>query len=102
MERERIIARLRKYEPELRSAGVAALSLFGSVARGEERADSDLDIVVRLAPDAAGGLSWFRRMDALRERLEAISGRQVDLVAEPVRKARLRELIERDRVVAFQ
>jgi hypothetical protein len=101
VERERIIARLRKHEPELRSAGVAALALFGSIARGEERSDSDLDIVVRLAP-GDGGLSWFRRMDALRGRLEAISGRRVDLVAEPIRKPQLRQLIDRDRVVAFQ
>ncbi|MGE0408964.1 MAG: nucleotidyltransferase family protein [Amphiplicatus sp.] len=101
MERDRILERLRKHEPELRSAGVAALSVFGSVARGEDRADSDLDLVVRLARRAEG-LAWFRQMEALQRRLEAIAGRPVDLVAEPVRRPRLLHAIERDRLVAFQ
>lgn len=102
MERDRIITRLRACEPELRAAGVASLALFGSVARGEEGPASDIDIVLRLSPAAArGGLAYFSRLDALKDRLEAIVGRPVDLVAEPVRKERLRRSIEQDRAVAF-
>lgn len=102
MERDRIITRLRACEPELRAAGVASLSLFGSVARGEDRAGSDIDIALRLSPAAAqGGLAYFSRLDAIHRRLQAITGRPVDLVAEPVRKERLRRSIERDRTVAF-
>ena len=38
---------LQKYMPELeRDYGVASLALFGSYVRGEEREDSDLDVLV--------------------------------------------------------
>jgi len=40
-----ILERLRACEPELKSLGVAHAALFGSHARGEERADSDIDIL---------------------------------------------------------
>ena len=102
MEKDRIIARLREHEPELRAAGVASLSLFGSVARGDDGPASDLDIALRLSPDAgAGGLAYFSRIDSLKRRLETIVGRPVDVIAEPVRKERLRRNIEQDRAVAF-
>jgi len=41
MNREDIIARLRENEAELRRRGVADAALFGSRARGDDRADSD-------------------------------------------------------------
>jgi predicted nucleotidyltransferase len=45
MNREHVIARLRGYESELRAAGIIRLSLFGSTARGDERPDSDIDLL---------------------------------------------------------
>jgi uncharacterized protein len=102
MKRDEIIAKLQAHEPELRAAGVRSLALFGSVARGEQRNDSDIDIIVRLTSEATGGgFAYFGRIDALNRRLEAILERPVDIVAEPVRKDRLRHSIEKDRVVAF-
>jgi uncharacterized protein len=102
MIRDEIIAKLRAHEPELRAAGVRSLALFGSVARGEQHNDSDIDIIVRLTSEAAdGGFAYFGRLDALNRRLEAILERPVDIVAEPVRKDRLRRSIEKDRIVAF-
>jgi predicted nucleotidyltransferase len=102
MKREEIIATLRAHEPELRAAGVSSLALFGSAARGEQRDDSDIDLVVRLTDEAAvGGFAYFGRLDALSRRLQAILQRPVDVVAEPVRKDRLRRRIEEERVIAF-
>jgi predicted nucleotidyltransferase len=46
MNRAEVIARLRATEPALRAHGVGALYLFGSYARDEARADSDLDLFV--------------------------------------------------------
>jgi hypothetical protein len=78
------------------------LSLVGSVARGEDRADSDVDILVRLNQDVGQrGFGYFGQIDELTRRLEAIVGRSVDVIAEPVRKPRLRRMVEEDRVVAF-
>ena len=41
MKRDEVIATLRDNEPELRSAGVVRLFLFGSTARDEARTDSE-------------------------------------------------------------
>ena len=99
---EDIIAKLRAHERELRAAGVTSLALFGSAARREQRDDSDVDVVVRLTPEAAqGGFAYFGRIDALNRRLEAILERPVDIVTEPIRKDRLRLGIEKDRIIAF-
>lgn len=50
---EQIIATLRAHGAELRRAGIRHLSLFGSVARGDAEADSDVDLVVDFDPAAA-------------------------------------------------
>ena len=59
--------------------GVAELSLFGSALRGDFRPESDIDLLVRFDPGREYGLFTFSRM---REELETIFGRPVDLVAE--------------------
>jgi predicted nucleotidyltransferase len=102
MDRASIIAALRAHEPELRRAGVASLSLFGSAARDEAGTGSDVDLVLRLDEDfAPGGLAWFGRVAELRRHLAAIVGSDVDVLIEPIRKERLRQEIERDRQLAF-
>ena len=102
MDRDRAIAILREHEAELRAAGVERLSIFGSVARGEAKSGSDVDVVIRLTPEASrGGFAYFGRLDDLSRRLEEILGCSVDLIAEPVRRERLRENIEREATLAF-
>jgi len=102
MRQSEVISALRAHEDELKQAGIASLSVIGSVARGDDRPDSDVDVVVRLADDARHeGFAYFGRIDRLRRRLEAILARHVDLIAEPVQKERLRREIEKDRVLAF-
>src|SRR5438270_4915290 len=51
-----IIARLRENEAALRAQGVRHVALFGSRARGDDRPDSGIDILVEIAPDAPVGL----------------------------------------------
>src|SRR5258708_6324429 len=102
MKRNEIIGVLRAHESELKQAGGTSLSLIGSAARDEDRADSDVDLVVSLTDEARrGGFAYFGRIDRLRQRLEAILTRHVDLIAEPIEKDRLRRDVERDRVLAF-
>jgi predicted nucleotidyltransferase len=95
---EAIVAALRVHEAELRAAGLNHLALFGSVARGEAGADSDVDLVAELDPDAHIGLI---RLAAIELRLGRILGRKVDLLTEPVGKERLRTNIERDCRLVF-
>jgi predicted nucleotidyltransferase len=102
MRRDEALAALRAHEAELRNAGVVALSVFGSVARDDAGAASDVDVLVRL-DDAVrrSGFHYFGQLAALGEHLRDILGTTVDVVAEPVRKERLRTAIARDRVVAI-
>jgi hypothetical protein len=102
MRRDEALAALRAHEAELRDAGVVALPVFGSVARDSAGDTSDVDVLVRL-DDAIrrSGFRYFGQIEALGERLRDILGTEVDLVAEPVRKERLRRAIDRDRIVAF-
>jgi predicted nucleotidyltransferase len=62
MRRDEIIARLKNTEPKLREVGVAALYLFGSHARDEAHADSDVDVFVDPASDAS--FDFLKYMDA--------------------------------------
>jgi uncharacterized protein len=93
-----IIAVLRAHEAELRQAGLRHLSIFGSAARGEAKAESDIDLAAELDPAARIGLL---RLAALERRLAEILGRPVDLFPEPAEKARLQANIDRDRQRAF-
>ncbi len=95
---EHVIATLRAHEAELRQAGIRRLSLFGSVARGDAGADSDVDLAAELDPEAGIGLF---ALGALERRLAELVGRKVDLLPEPVEKQRLRANIDRDRRRAF-
>ena len=93
-----VIATLQAHEAELRHAGIRRLSLFGSVARGDAEAGSDVDLLAELDPEARIGLFG---LSALERRLAELVGRPVDLLPEPVEKPRLRANIERDRIRAF-
>lgn len=72
----------------LRQFGVRRLSLFGSVARGEESGSSDVDLLVEL-----NHKSFDAYMD-LKFYLEDLLGRPVDLVLSDALKPRLRDAIQ--------
>lgn len=77
------------------------MSLFGSVARGDDSAH-DVDLAVRLGEDfSAPGLDYLSRLSDLEERLSGILGCKVDVIEEPVRKQRFQTEIDRDRALAF-
>ena len=56
IDREEIIATLRTHHAELRRRGVRHAALFGSLARGESKRTSDIDILIELDPQAPVGL----------------------------------------------
>ncbi|MGO9684318.1 MAG: nucleotidyltransferase family protein, partial [Beijerinckiaceae bacterium] len=57
--------------------GASNLRLFGSVLRGEERPDSDVDILIDIEEDRG-----FDSYLALAEELETLLGRRIDLITE--------------------
>lgn len=98
MKRDKVIATLRAHEPELRAAGVVRLSLFGSTARNEARADSDVDLLAVF--DDAQRLSLLD-MIGLENRLADLLGLPVDLIEEGTLKPRAWENVSREVVRAF-
>ncbi len=65
----------KKAVPILKEAGVTRSSIFGSYVRGENREDSDIDILVELPR----GKSLFDLAD-LQYRLEEALGKKVDIL----------------------
>lgn len=77
----------------LRRHGVSNPEVFGSTARGDDREDSDIDLLVDFAP----GTDLIDMVN-IKTELEAILGTPVDLIArdglkERVRTAALRDLV---------
>lgn len=82
-----------KILPILKQAGITRSAFFGSVARGENREDSDVDILIEFQ----GSKSLFDLV-ALQNKLEDALGRDVDLVTYRSVYPKLREIIKRDEV----
>jgi predicted nucleotidyltransferase len=74
--RQLAIARLNQCAPDIRALGVVRLALFGSVARNEARADSDVDVLVQFAPNEKTFDNYLALFDLLEDRL----GRPVEIV----------------------
>jgi predicted nucleotidyltransferase len=87
MTRDDILATIAKHEGALRRLHVSELALFGSYVRGEERPDSDIDFVVELSEK-----TFDAYMD-LKEFLENLFEKPIDLVMKSAIKPRLRDRI---------
>lgn len=102
MTRDEIVAKLLEHRAELEAAGAEHISLFGSVARGTDTVDSDVDVLVKLSePVRQSGFGYFGALVDLKTMIEAMTGRPVDVLPEPIQKDRLRQSVERERVIAF-
>jgi uncharacterized protein len=73
-----------------RTHHVGRLSLFGSAARGEAGAESDLDFIVDFEPDARPTLLT---LIGLQHDLEDLTGRKVDVVTRKGLKPLIRERV---------
>ena len=74
--------------------GAGRLRVFGSVARGEERADSDVDFLV----DFPCGYDMFGQRIPLTERLSELLGRRVEVVPEHELNRHIRDHVLREAV----
>lgn len=91
LRRDAAVKSLAAHRAELDELGVRSLVLFGSVARDEATADSDVDLVVEFERPV-GFFALFR----LRDKLESWLGCAVDLVVHDAVRPELRERIERE------
>ena len=76
-EKSNFVVQLEEVLPLLRERfGVIKIGIFGSTARGDDRPESDVDLLVELSPDHL----TFRNFSALADFLEELYGRKVDLL----------------------
>ncbi|MDE7387896.1 MAG: nucleotidyltransferase family protein [Muribaculaceae bacterium] len=94
--RQQCISALSAASPHIRSRfGVQSLCLFGSMARGDNRPDSDIDLCVEMPPKAF-------TVVALKEYLQELLGTAVDLIRKTPRlDPFLVNEIERDGIYIF-
>jgi predicted nucleotidyltransferase len=95
MKRDLVLSILAAHREQLRSMGVGAIHLFGSVARGDDGPDSDVDLLADL--EERVGLIEFQD---IQEFLAGILGCRVDLVPARSLKPRLRERVWKDAIRA--
>jgi len=98
MDREEIIATLRAHAGELRRLGVRHAALFGSAARGEAGADSDIDILVELDPQAPIGVFAYA---GLKRQIAELFPGPVDVVNRSALKTPIRPSVLADAIYAF-
>jgi predicted nucleotidyltransferase len=97
MKPDEAITRLRQHEAELKALGVQHLYLFGSTARGNAGAESDVDLFFDYEK---GKLGLFRLMD-VKERASDILGRKADIMTRDSLHKVLRARIEASAVRVF-
>jgi predicted nucleotidyltransferase len=97
-ERERVLRILHEEAPRLRTRGITRLSLFGSIARGEARPESDVDLLIEI--ESAAKLGFFELHD-LQEELGTLLGRPVQFAFGSAMRPWLREWIDEDRIRIF-
>lgn len=88
---------LKENQAVLKAHNVKALYLFGSVVRGEDKPESDVDILVEFQPEARVGLFGLAR---LQRRLSEILGRPVDLTTPDALHEALKDRIIKEAVRA--
>jgi len=97
MTRENALNTLHSNLESIRRFGVERIGLFGSLARSEADAESDIDVLVRFTK----GNKTFDNYMELRFYLEALfDGHSIDLVVEETVKPRIKASVFKDAVYA--
>ena len=93
-----VLNTLRTHESELRVLGVSHAAVFGSIARGEANADSDIDVLVDLDENRSMGIFEYARLKLYINEILDGAG---DVVNRRTLKPLLRDSILGDAIHAF-
>lgn len=97
MDREQVMTTLRAHEAELNGVGVAHLYLFGSVAREQERSESDVDLFF----DTENPRFSLIELVDVQERIATILGVESDVMTRASLHPMLRPRIEAEALRVF-
>src|SRR6266403_3862173 len=92
------VLKLKDREADLRAQGVTHAALFGSIARGDDRPDSDIDIMIELDP--AARVTMFDYVE-IKEYIEGLFSELVDVVNRDGLKPLVRPKATADAIYAF-
>jgi predicted nucleotidyltransferase len=92
------LATLRRHESDLRARGIRHAAVFGSVARGDNRPDSDLDIMIDIEPEAH--VTVFDYV-GLKEYVAGLFDGSVDVVSRDGLKPHVRPAATANAIYAF-
>ena len=98
MNRQEIIVRLKENEAALRQRGVAHAALFGSRSRGDQRPESDTDIMIEFDPTAQ--ITVFEYA-GLKNYISALFDGHVDVVNRDGLKPYVKAAATADAIYAF-
>jgi len=98
MGRDQVLAALREHEAERRAAGVVRRWLFGSTARGDRHAGSDIDLLARF--DGSRRISLLG-IAGIQLRLSSLLGQTVVLMEEGTLKPRVQSNVAAEALLAF-
>lgn len=88
----------KELSPLLREYGIKKAAVFGSVARGDDRPDSDVDILISLGDQPMGVFAFTNLAYLVEEKLK----RKVDLVTENSVNKFIRPYIMKDLKVIYE
>jgi uncharacterized protein len=98
MNAQEVLARLRQNETALRARGVSHAALFGSLARGDNRTDSDIDIMIEFDP--AARVTVFNYA-GLKDYIAGLFDLPVDVISREGLKPYVRPAATADAIYAF-
>jgi hypothetical protein len=98
LNRQEILARLKENEAPLRARGVAHAALFGSRSRGDQRPESDTDIMIEFDPAACVTVFDYA---GLKEYIAGLLDGPVDVVNRDGLKPYIKPAATADAIYAF-